>query len=120
MILAHLIVASLAAKLATSYLVTPDGTAFPGADSDCSAWVQGTTGIPCSDIAAVVGITLTEFETWVTSLPLFISDGSWRTGSDMMARIPWLLMDPSVRLQLDIGTVFELTLSQSAARRQQS
>jgi hypothetical protein len=79
MILAHLTLAFLAAKLATSYLVNPDGTAFPGADSDCSAWVQGTTGLSCSDIATAVGITLTEFETWVTSLPLFISDGNLET-----------------------------------------
>jgi hypothetical protein len=118
MIFTHLIAASLAAKLVTSYLVTPDGTAFPGADSDCSAWVQGTTGISCSGVAAVIGITLTEFETWVTFLPLFVLDSSWRTESDTMARIPWLLMDPPVSLQVDIGTVFKLTLGQPAARRQ--
>lgn len=74
MILAHLIAASFAAKLATGYLVTPSGAVFPGADTDCSGWVAGTTGISCADVAAAVGITLTEFETWVRfpSSPLHI------------------------------------------------
>ncbi|RAO73092.1 uncharacterized protein BHQ10_009104 [Talaromyces amestolkiae] len=72
MILTHLIAAFLASKLATGYLVTPSGTAFPGADSDCSGWVAGTTGISCANVVAAVGITLTEFETWN---PL-VADGS--------------------------------------------
>jgi hypothetical protein len=36
-----------------------------------------------------------------------------------MARIRWSMMDPPASLQVDFGTVFKLTLSQTVPRQQQ-
>jgi hypothetical protein len=68
MVLTHLIAASLAARLAAGYLVTPPGTPFPGTVSDCSGWVEGTTGITCAEVEEVVGITAAEFDDWVREI----------------------------------------------------
>lgn len=117
-VLTHLLTAYLATGLATAYTVAPPGTAFPGAVSDCSGWAEGPTGLTCAEMAEAVGITLTEFETWVRlSLHLHFpfmptSKGDGRSGPNIIARIPWLMMDPLVSLQVDFGIVLRLTLSQ--------
>jgi hypothetical protein len=74
MVLAHFLAAFLGAGLATAYLVAPPGTAFPGTVSDCSGWTNGPTGLTCAEVADAVGITTTEFETWVrlSTTPLFL------------------------------------------------
>lgn len=73
MIFTDLIAAFLAVKLAAGYLTNPSGTAFPDADPDCSAWVEGTTGVTCVEVEQAIGITATQFETWVRSFTLPLS-----------------------------------------------
>lgn len=66
MLLSGFLLAALAApQIAAGYLVSPSGTAFPGASSDCSAWVYGTSSLTCTEIESENGITLTQFATWV-------------------------------------------------------
>jgi hypothetical protein len=65
MLYSRLITACLAAKLSMGYLVTPSGTPYPGAVSDCSGWVEGTSGVTCAQVEEAVGITAEDFTTWV-------------------------------------------------------
>jgi hypothetical protein len=65
MILTQLMAIPLWGLCVSAYLVSPPGTAFPGADSDCSAWIEATSGMTCADIEATAGITEAQFEDWV-------------------------------------------------------
>jgi hypothetical protein len=56
-----------ALPLVAGYLVSPPGTAYPGASADCSGWVEGTTGLSCADVEEAYYITESEFESWVCS-----------------------------------------------------
>lgn len=56
----------LAVRLAAAYLVSPDGTAAPGANSDCSEWVQDSYALTCAIIEEIYGITEAQFEEWVS------------------------------------------------------
>jgi hypothetical protein len=56
-----------ALPLVAGYLVSPPGTAYPGASTDCSGWVESTTGLSCADVEETYYITESEFETWVCS-----------------------------------------------------
>ncbi|KAJ5782877.1 hypothetical protein N7457_004651 [Penicillium paradoxum] len=61
----RLLLSALAtAHIGASYLVAPSGTAFPGASSDCSRWVYGTSSLTCGAIQSENGITLEQFATW--------------------------------------------------------
>ncbi|KAL6235925.1 hypothetical protein BDW75DRAFT_250559 [Aspergillus navahoensis] len=54
-----------AAQLTAGYLVAPPDTAFPGASSDCSAWMYASTdSLTCEEVEAKYNITLTQFATW--------------------------------------------------------
>ncbi|KAL4907197.1 hypothetical protein BDW74DRAFT_166705 [Aspergillus multicolor] len=54
-----------AAQFAAGYLVAPPDTAFPGASSDCSAWMYvSTDSLTCEEVEAKYNITLTQFATW--------------------------------------------------------
>ncbi|KAJ5939135.1 hypothetical protein N7466_002269 [Penicillium verhagenii] len=65
MALTRLLAAVLAAgQIASGYLVAPAGTAFPGASSECSAWVYGSPSLTCAEIESEYDITLTQFATW--------------------------------------------------------
>ncbi|KAJ5622273.1 hypothetical protein N7528_005505 [Penicillium herquei] len=65
MTLTRLFTAALAtSQLVAGYLVAPAGTAFPGASSECSAWVYGTASLTCDEIESEYDITLTQFATW--------------------------------------------------------
>ncbi|KAJ6003520.1 hypothetical protein N7451_006067 [Penicillium sp. IBT 35674x] len=50
MITKNLFAAFMALRSAQAYLVTPSGTAFPGANSDCSEWVSGASGLTCAEV----------------------------------------------------------------------
>lgn len=51
----------------TAYLVAPDGTAAPGASTDCSEWVQDSYDLTCAIVEEFYGITEAEYEEWVSS-----------------------------------------------------
>lgn len=65
MVLTRLVTTSLTATLAAGYLVAAPGTAFPGTVSQCSGWVEGQTGLSCAVVEEALGVTATDFETWV-------------------------------------------------------
>lgn len=56
----------LTQHIAAGYLVTPSGTAFPGASSSCSEWVAYSEGLTCAKIEATYGITEAQFLDWVS------------------------------------------------------
>ncbi|OJJ48046.1 hypothetical protein ASPZODRAFT_141589 [Penicilliopsis zonata CBS 506.65] len=64
MVLTRLIAVAFWVTMVSAYLVTPPGSVFPGADSDCSGWVEATSGLTCAEVEAVEGITAAEFEAW--------------------------------------------------------
>ncbi|KAH7120729.1 hypothetical protein EDB81DRAFT_914530 [Dactylonectria macrodidyma] len=62
--LAHLFASSLAVELVGSYLVTPDGVAAPGSNTDCSAWIQASYLMTCEIIELYYDLTEAQFEEW--------------------------------------------------------
>lgn len=56
----------LTENIASGYLVSPSGTAFPGASTSCSEWVAYTDGLTCAYIEATYGITEAQFLDWVS------------------------------------------------------
>lgn len=61
---------ALALRSAEAYLVSPDGTAAPGATEDCSAWVQDSYLLTCAIIEESFGMTEAQFEEWNPSTAL--------------------------------------------------
>ncbi|KAJ4424542.1 hypothetical protein N0V82_000866 [Gnomoniopsis sp. IMI 355080] len=61
---------ALVLRSAEAYLVSPDGTAAPGATEDCSAWVQDSNLLTCAIIEASFGMTEAQFEEWNPSTAL--------------------------------------------------
>lgn len=61
---------ALVLRSAEAYLVSPDGTAAPGATEDCSAWVQDSYLLTCAIIEATFGMTEAQFEEWNPSTAL--------------------------------------------------
>ncbi|KAI0903549.1 hypothetical protein F4823DRAFT_269713 [Ustulina deusta] len=65
-----LALSALALRAAEAYLVSPDGTAAPGASKDCSAWVQDSYLLTCAIIEEYYGMTEAEFIAWNPSVAL--------------------------------------------------
>jgi hypothetical protein len=86
MVFTRLIVVSLAARLVLGYVVSPPGSAFPGADSNCSGWVEGGTQT-CAEAEAAAGITDAEFEAWVRATPHSFENEGWRFEFNIISRI---------------------------------
>ncbi len=63
-----LALSALALRAAEAYLVSPDGTAAPGASKDCSAWVQDSYLLTCAIIEEYYGMTEAEFIAWVSTV----------------------------------------------------
>lgn len=63
--LSKLSLSLFAPVLAGAYLVTPPGTVAPGTTDDCSKWVEYSSGLTCSYIEKLYGMTEAEFEAWV-------------------------------------------------------
>lgn len=63
----------LVARPLAAYLVAPDGTAAPGASTDCSEWVQDSYDLTCAIVEEFYGITEAEYEQWVSRQYLFRS-----------------------------------------------
>lgn len=57
---------ALAAQLSSAYLVSPPGTAAPGATNECSKWTEDTNGLTCDILVEYYGFTLAQFEEWVS------------------------------------------------------
>ncbi|RAH71405.1 LysM peptidoglycan-binding domain-containing protein [Aspergillus aculeatinus CBS 121060] len=72
----------VASRLTAGYLIAPSGTAFPGANSDCSEWVTYTTGLTCADIEATYSITEEDFLAWNPYLSLLYTDCNLVAGYD--------------------------------------
>ena len=66
MLILNLIAAFGALGGVDAYLVTPAGTAFPGANSDCSEWVSGSSGLTCEEIYAEYNINQALFYYFVS------------------------------------------------------
>ncbi|KAI1127539.1 hypothetical protein F5Y10DRAFT_191562 [Nemania abortiva] len=65
-----LALSTLALRAAEAYLVSPDGTAAPGASEDCSAWVQDSYLLTCAIIEEYYGMTEAQFIAWNPSVAL--------------------------------------------------
>ncbi|KAI0476852.1 hypothetical protein F4859DRAFT_65195 [Xylaria cf. heliscus] len=65
-----LALSALALRTAEAYLVSPDGTAAPGASEDCSAWVQDSYLLTCAIIEKYYGMTEAQFIAWNPSVAL--------------------------------------------------
>ncbi|KAH8698406.1 hypothetical protein BGW36DRAFT_396196 [Talaromyces proteolyticus] len=57
-------------SLATGYLVSPLGTAYPETTSDYSDWVEYTSGLTYAGVEEIYSIIATEFKDWVRSCSL--------------------------------------------------
>ena len=88
MVFIRSIVVSLAARLVLGYVVSPPGSAFPGADSNCSGWVEGGTQT-CAEAEAAAGITDAEFEAWVRETPPSFENEGRRFEFNIIRRILW-------------------------------
>lgn len=88
MVFTQLIVVSLAARLVLGYVVSPPGSAFPGADSNCSGWVEGGTQT-CAEAEAAAGITDAEFEAWVRETLLSFETEGWGFALNIISGILW-------------------------------
>lgn len=62
----YLTLTALALRPVDAYLVSPPGTAAPGANEDCSGWVYNAYKLSCDAVVNYYGITLGEFEEWVS------------------------------------------------------
>ncbi|KAE8324059.1 hypothetical protein BDV39DRAFT_217404 [Aspergillus sergii] len=62
--LSKLSLSLLAPVLAGAYLVTPPGTVAPDTTDGCSKWVEYSSGLTCSYIENLYGMTEAEFEAW--------------------------------------------------------
>ncbi|KAI3329474.1 LysM domain protein [Ustulina deusta] len=51
-----------------AYLVSPPGTAAPGATAQCSAWVQASYGVTCEIIERVYGMSEDQLISWNPSV----------------------------------------------------
>lgn len=57
----------LCVSLTKAYLVAPPGTPAPGATQRCSGWVQSSYALSCDIIVRVIGMTLPQFQEWVST-----------------------------------------------------
>lgn len=106
----------LAVGQTAAYLVTPDGTAAPGADPDCTEWVQDSYALTCEIIEAGFGITEAQFVAWVgvNSIHVLISPSQDRdtTANTAMCRIPASMRRGATAHSFPISTiVFRSTIS---------
>ncbi|KAK0385665.1 hypothetical protein NLU13_6842 [Sarocladium strictum] len=62
--LIHLLASSLAFQCVESYLVTPDGVAAPGSNTDCSSWIQASYEMTCEIIELYYNLSEAQFEEW--------------------------------------------------------
>ncbi|KAJ5219440.1 uncharacterized protein N7498_001539 [Penicillium cinerascens] len=67
------IVASLYVPLVAGYLVSPPGTPYPEASSDCSGWAEYASGLTCASVEDTYFISAADFESWN---PLVTASGS--------------------------------------------
>ncbi|RHZ66291.1 hypothetical protein CDV55_107103 [Aspergillus turcosus] len=51
-------------SIASAYLVPPPGTAAPGTNADCSAWVIAGPGVTCALVLEAYRISEADFEDW--------------------------------------------------------
>ncbi|PWY73001.1 hypothetical protein BO70DRAFT_413661 [Aspergillus heteromorphus CBS 117.55] len=87
------VVASLllaGSNFAAGYLVDPPGTAFPGADPDCSEWVAYTDGLTCAKIEEEYGISELEFLSWNPYLVLVYTSCDVAAGFDYCVDVDFL------------------------------
>jgi hypothetical protein len=66
MALLHFALASTIAPLVAGYLTSPPGSPGPDTNSDCSGWVQYSSGLTCTAVEQKYGITEAQFEAWVS------------------------------------------------------
>lgn len=66
--LSHTLAPAVLFRLASAYLVSPPGTAAPGASDRCSAWVKASYGLSCEIIGRFWGMSQAEFEEWASLL----------------------------------------------------
>ncbi|KAI1146243.1 hypothetical protein F4825DRAFT_456675 [Nemania diffusa] len=64
-----LALSALALGAAEAYLVSPDGTAAPGASQYCTAWVQDSYLLTCAIIEEYYGMTQAQFIAWASTNP---------------------------------------------------
>lgn len=69
--LLHLISSVLFFSQARAYLVSPPGAAAPGATAECSEWVQESYSLTCTIIEEFYGLTVAQFQAWVSFNSLF-------------------------------------------------
>jgi hypothetical protein len=65
----YLLVSIFVIPFVEAYLVSPPGVAAPGADADCSEWVEQSYGLTCAIIEEFYGMTEAQFEAWVSKRP---------------------------------------------------
>lgn len=63
-----LALSALALGAAEAYLVSPDGTAAPGASQYCTAWVQDSYLLTCAIIEEYYGMTQAQFIAWASTV----------------------------------------------------
>ena len=61
---------SLLSGFAVSYTVDPPTTADPGTIQDCTNWAIATSSDTCQSLADYYLITLSQFDTYVSAMPL--------------------------------------------------
>lgn len=66
--LIHPLASSLAFQSVESYLVTPDGVAAPGSNTDCSAWIQASYEITYEIVELYYDLIEAQFEEWVSTI----------------------------------------------------
>ncbi|PYI04037.1 hypothetical protein BO78DRAFT_450237 [Aspergillus sclerotiicarbonarius CBS 121057] len=62
--------ALLFSSLAGAYLVPPPGTAAPGANPNCSAWIIAGPAVTCALVLEAARISEADFEDWVSFFQL--------------------------------------------------
>jgi hypothetical protein len=67
--LSYSLFSALALRQVGAYLVTPPGTAAPGANVDCSEWVDAVADLTCADVESTYSLTEADYEAYVSICP---------------------------------------------------
>ncbi|PYI18206.1 hypothetical protein BO86DRAFT_314207 [Aspergillus japonicus CBS 114.51] len=101
----------VASRLTAGYLIAPSGTAFPGANSDCSEWVTYTTGLTCAEIEATYSITEEEFLEWNPYISLLYTDCNLVAGYDYCVDINFETFGTSSSSTISASTAGSATVA---------
>ncbi|KAJ6013314.1 hypothetical protein N7540_007905 [Penicillium herquei] len=107
MTMMKLITAFAALGTAHAYLISPPGTAFPGANSECSEWVSGSSGLTCAEVEAKYYLTEGLFYYFNPNIPLLSDTCELLSGFYYCVDIdflPWSEYTPSSAVMVSTST----------------